>query len=220
MYKQQTNGVGSTKTQIETKSETLNENKTFSILEKNNTRDDAIAMDQAPTEKTKHIAPDISIASKMKQQSRDWAKLKPMIGLEPEDLEVSAPTASINLSSINRRALDLAAAQTKIPKKNSITRLKQSDKETPNSCEVSNVGYKRLDLETINAVIKSKTTQIGQLLGQKLYPHQIARNQNIGNLLAQQHGRQAQQQTLGTLSIHQLIALRNMAARQQIFLCR
>ena len=218
--RQRTEHFDSTKNLVEQKLRSLDENETSSILGINKIRGDAVTTYQPPTEETKHIAPEMSVATKIKQQLRDWAKLEPMIGLESKDLDIWGPTANVNFPSIHHRDLDLAAKQTKIPTKNSITPHKQIDKETSNNCNASHAGYKELNLKAINAVIRSKTTQIGQLLGQKLYPHQVARNQNIGSLLAQQTGRQAQQQKLGTLSIHQLIALKNMAAHQQIFLCQ
>ena len=218
--RQRTERSESTKNLVEQKLRLLDENETFSISGINKIRGDAVTTDQPPTEETKHIAPEMSVAPKINQQLRDWAKIEPMIGLESKDLDVWGPTANVNFTSVHHRDLDLVAKQTKIPTKNSITPHKQIDKETSNNCNASNAEYKELNLKAINAVIKSKTTQIGQLLGQKLYPHQVARNQNIGDLLAQQTGRQAQQQKLGTLSIHQLIALKNMAAHQQIFLCQ
>ena len=87
-------------------------------------------------------------------------------------------------------------------------------------CEVLETENQAFNLEAITALIQSKTTNINQLLGRPIYSGQIARNQNINDLLAQRVGTRTQPKQLANLSISQLFALKKIAEQQQLFLCQ
>ena len=88
------------------------------------------------------------------------------------------------------------------------------------ACEVSETNDQAFYLEAITTVIQSKTININQLLGQKMYGGQIARNQNISDLLLQKVETRTRPKQLANLSISQLIALKKIAEQQQLFRCQ
>ena len=151
---------------------------------------------------------------------KNWVKLEGLLELDFGSKTLIPPKANATYPAINQRNIASPSIRSEMP--NNASGISSNRRKFYNQkvCEVLETKDQAFDLEAITTVIQSKTTNINQLLGRPVYSGQIARNQNIDDLLAQKVGARTQPKQLANLSISQLIALKKIAEQQQLFLCQ
>ena len=150
----------------------------------------------------------------------NWAKIKEVLELDFGRKTHILPTANATYPATKQRNIASPSIRSKMPNAASDISSNRSNIYNQKACEVSETKDQAFYLEAITTVIQSKTININQLLGQKMYGGQIARNQNISDLLLQKVETRTRPKQLANLSISQLIALKKIAEQQQLFRCQ
>ena len=188
------------------------------------------------TDQTKFTKSELEIVSKPKNHTsanrkhtaqkqqigadNNWTKLEELLELDFASKTLISPTANATYPAIKKRIIASPPIRSEMPKNALDISSNRHNFNNKKVCEISKTKDEAFDLKAIITVIQSKTTNINQLLGQTMYGGQIARNQNISDLLVQKVGTRTQPKQLATLSISQLIALKKIAEQQQLFRCQ
>ena len=150
----------------------------------------------------------------------NWVKLEELLDLAFGSKTLIPPRANATYPAIKQRNIASPSIRSEMPNNASGVSSNRNNFYSQKVCEVLETENQAFNLEAITALIQSKTTNINQLLGRPIYSGQIARNQNINDLLAQRVGTRTQPKQLANLSISQLFALKKIAEQQQLFLCQ
>ena len=150
----------------------------------------------------------------------NWTKLEELLELDLRRTPLVRPKENATYPAIAQRNISSQLKQTRVPGNAVDMSPDMSNFYNQRVCEVYKTQDQAFDLETITAIIRSKNTTISQLLGQKINGGQIARNQNISDLLSKTVETRTQPTQLANLSIPQLLALQRIAAQKQLFQCQ
>ena len=207
----------------EPSSDATNKSKMITVSGKNRDQTKSTKLDLESDRNSKiHTSANRQNTTQKKRIRADnnWVKLEELLELDFGSKTPIPPRANATYPAIKQRNIASPSIRSEMPNNASGISFNRSNFYNQKVCEVLETKDQAFDLEAITTVIQSKTTNINQLLGRPIYSGQIARNQNINDLLVQRVGTRAQSKQLANLSISQLIALKKIAEQQQLFLCQ
>ena len=207
----------------EPSSDATNKSKMITVSGKNRDQTKSTKLDLDTLIKPKNLTSASRKNMTQKKQigaDNNWAKIKEVLELDFGRKTHILPTANATYPATKQRNIASPSIRSKMPNAASDISSNRSNIYNQKACEVSETKDQAFYLEAITTVIQSKTININQLLGQKMYGGQIARNQNISDLLLQKVETRTRPKQLANLSISQLIALKKIAEQQQLFRCQ